>query len=219
MKKAILFDLDGTLLDTIDDLATALNYALEKHGFPTHKREAVLGFVGNGVANLVARGMGNSQEHPLFSSVFEDFRTYYARHNTDLTRPYEGIVALLSSLRERGIRMAVVSNKYDAAVKALSERFFGDLIPLAIGESPTVKRKPAPDALFYALDALGVSPEEAYYVGDSEVDVETARRAGVDCLSVLWGFRTEEELLAAGAVKLFDTPEALGAFLTENPLP
>ncbi len=219
MKKAVVFDLDGTLLDTIDDLAAALNHALEKHGFPTHKREAVLGFVGNGVANLVALGMGRSQNDPLFSSVFEDFRAYYGLHNTDLTHPYEGILPLLSSLRERGIRMAVVSNKYDAAVKALAGRFFGDMIPLAIGEGPTVKRKPSPDALLYAMDYLGVSPEEVCYVGDSEVDIETARRAGIECLSVLWGFRTEEELLSAGATKLFDTPEALGAFLTESPSP
>lgn len=217
MKKAVLFDLDGTLLDTIDDLAAALNYALEKHGFPTHKREAVLGFVGNGVAKLVALGMGRAQDDPLFSLVFDDFRTYYGRHNTDFTRPYEGIAALLSALRARGIKTAVVSNKYDAAVKALSKQFFGDLIPLAIGESPTVKRKPAPDSLFYALNALGVSPEEAYYVGDSEVDVETAKRAGVECLSVLWGFRSQAELLAAGATRFFDTPEKLGDFLTENP--
>ncbi len=217
MKKAVIFDLDGTLLDTIDDLAAALNYALEKHGLQTHKREAVLGFVGDGVANLVARGMGCSQENSLFPSVFEEFRTYYGQHNADLTRPYGGIVALLSSLCEAGIKTAVVSNKYDAAVKALSGRFFGDLIPLAIGEGPSVKRKPSPDALLYAMDHLGVLPEQTCYVGDSEVDVETARRAGVECLSVLWGFRSKEELLSAGATRLFDTPEALAAFLTENP--
>jgi phosphoglycolate phosphatase len=158
MKKTVVFDLDGTLLDTIDDLAAALNYALKKNGFPTHKREAVLLFVGDGVANLVSRGMDRPESDPLFPTVFDDFRAYYAQHNADLTHPYEGIVALLSSLREAGIKVAVVSNKYDAAVKALSSRFFGELIPLAIGEGPTVKRKPSPDALLYAMEYLGRLP-------------------------------------------------------------
>ncbi len=217
MIKAVIFDLDGTLLDTIDDLAAALNYALKKHGFPTHKREAVLGFVGDGVANLVSRGMDCPQSDSRFSAVFEDFRAYYGLHNADLTHPYEGVSELLSSLREAGIKTAVVSNKYDAAVKALSGRFFGELIPLAIGEGPTVKRKPSPDALLYAMDYLGASFGEAYYVGDSEVDIETARRAGIECLSVLWGFRSREALSSAGATHLFETPRQLLRFLTENP--
>ncbi len=220
MKKAVVFDLDGTLLDTIGDLAAALNHALQGHGLATHTEKAVLGFVGNGVANLVARGIGDPGEaHPLFPSVFAEFRAYYGKHSADLTHPYEGIGALLTALTEKGIKTAVVSNKYDAAVKALSGRFFGALIPLAIGESPAIKRKPAPDSLLLALKELGVSPKEAYYVGDSEVDIETARAAGVECLSVLWGFRSREALLSAGATRLFDTPRALCAFLTEDPLP
>ena len=217
MKKAVIFDLDGTLIDSIDDLGAALNHALAKHGFKTHNREAVLSFVGNGVGRLVSLGMGKEQDDPMFPTVFEDFRAYYTLHNTDLTHPYEGIEALLAALAAKGIKTAVVSNKYDAAVKALAGRFFGDLIPLAIGETPTLKRKPEPDSVLFALETLGVSPDEAYFVGDSEVDVETARRAGIECLTVLWGFRSREELIAAGATRFFEAPCELQRFLTENP--
>ncbi len=217
MKRAVIFDLDGTLLDTIGDLAGALNHALRKHGLPTHKNESVLGFIGDGVAKLVARAIDGGEAHPAFSSVLADFRAYYAAHMTDLTCPFAGIDTLLSRLLEADIGIAVVSNKYDAAVKALTARFFGELISLAIGESENVKRKPSPDALLYAMRVLDADPHVTYYVGDSEVDILTARNAGIPCLSVTWGFRSREVLTSAGATRLFDTPEALLSFLTENP--
>ena len=209
MYKALVFDLDGTLLDTIGDLAAAVNHALSIHGYPTHPTEAVLGMVGNGVASLVARALPGGEENPDFPTVLADFRAYYEVHKDDTTAPYPGILPMLARLRAAGCRMAVVSNKYDLAVKALAAAFFPDTVEVAIGEKEGVARKPAPDGVFAALSELGVPPGEAVYIGDSEVDILTAHNAGLACLSVGWGFRTEAALLAAGAERVYKTPEAL----------
>ena len=209
MYKALVFDLDGTLLDTIGDLAAAVNHALSIHGYPTHPTETVLGMVGNGVASLVARALPGGEENPDFPTVLTDFRAYYELHKDDTTAPYPGILPMLARLRAAGCRMAIVSNKFDRAVKALAYRFFHDTVKVAIGEKEGVARKPAPDGVFAALSELGVPPGEAVYIGDSEVDILTAHNAGLTCLSVGWGFRTEAALLAAGAERVYKPPEAL----------
>ncbi len=211
--KTLIFDLDGTLLDTIRDLANAVNFSLRKNGYPVHELPAFFPMVGNGVANLVARALPGGAENPDYSRVYDDFRAYYSEHKEDETAPYDGILPMLSRLFEAGLPMAIVSNKFDAAVKSLAATYFGDTVKVAVGESETVARKPAPDAVFVALRELGVSPCGAVFIGDSEVDIETAKAAGLPCLSVSWGFRSEAVLKAAGAEAIFHTPSELAEHL------
>ena len=211
--KTILFDLDGTLLDTLTDLAAAINHSLARRGYPTHTEPAVARMVGNGVALLVARALPGGEENPDYPQVFSDFRTYYEAHKADATAPYDGILPMLASLSCAGCRVGIVSNKLDSAVKALAAAFFADTVRVAVGESEKVAKKPAPDAVFVALSELSATPEGAVFVGDSEVDIETARNAGIPCLSVGWGFRTPEELLGCGAARVFATPAELADYL------
>lgn len=214
--RTLLFDLDGTLLDTLSDLAVAVNHALEAHGYPPHPEAAVVRMVGNGVMSLVTRALPKGQENPDFASVFADFRAYYEVHKADTTAPYDGIPLLLARLTAAGCRVGIVSNKPDAAVKALAARFFPDTVRVALGERPGVARKPAPDSVLFALAELGDTAEGAAYIGDSEVDIETAQRAGLPCLSVGWGFRTAEELREKGASHVFLTPGELCEYLLES---
>lgn len=211
--RAVIFDLDGTLLNTLDDLHTAVNAALARHGYPLRTREEVRTFVGNGVALLIQRALPPDVDEVTAAAVLADFKAHYAAHSADRTAPYGGISALLDGLREKGIRVAVVSNKFDAAVKALCARYFDDRVEVAIGESDGVRKKPAPDTVFEALRLLGISPREAVYVGDSDVDIETAKSAGMKGISVTWGFRDEEFLIRHGAVNLVRTPEELLGWL------
>ncbi len=205
MYRFAIFDLDGTLLDTLDDLAAAVNAALSAHGKPTRTRDEVRSFVGDGVALLVERALPDGRNYPAFDACLADFKRVYAENSRVYTRPYEGVPALLARLRERGIRVAVVSNKYAAAVRELCAYYFGDLVEVAVGERPEVKKKPAPDTVFEAMRTLGLNPDSpadraaCVYIGDSDVDILTARAAGLDCISVLWGFRDEAFLLRAGA--------------------
>lgn len=198
MYRTAIFDLDGTLLNTLDDLADAVNYALAKFGYPTRSLAEVRRFVGNGVANLIERSLPNSERSADFDEVLATFRAYYEKNSQNKTAPYEGILDMLARLREQGVRVAVVSNKFDAAVAALSHRYFGDLVEIAVGESQSRAKKPAPDGIFFALEQLGEAREGAVYIGDSEVDAVTAANAGIPCISVLWGFRDREEIEAAG---------------------
>lgn len=186
----ILFDLDGTLLDTLEDLKNAVNYALNAHGHPTRTLQEVRRFVGNGAARLIALSV---PEGAAWEPVLETFRAYYQEHSQDKTAPYPGILEALAQIREK-YPVAIVSNKPDPAVKTLCKEFFGDIY--ALGETPDCPRKPAPDMLYKATKALGV--DHFVYVGDSEVDVVTAHGAGAKCVSVLWGFRDEDEIRAAG---------------------
>ena len=211
--KTLIFDLDGTLLNTITDLAAAVNHALTLHGYPTHTEAAILRMVGNGVAVLVARALPEGEENPDYPQVYADFRSYYEAHKADATAPYDGILPMLSALSAAGYPMGIVSNKFDPAVKALAAAFFSDTIHVAVGESETVAKKPAPDAVFVALRELGADAAGAVFIGDSEVDIETARNAGLPCLSVGWGFRTPDELKAKGADHDFMTPEELTEYL------
>ena len=207
--KALIFDLDGTLLDTIGDLHRSTNYALKKFGYSERSIEEVNAFVGNGLAMLIRRAvpMGTSEER--VQEVLREMKAYYGEHFHDLTLPYPGIPQLLESCRKNGVPMAIVSNKADPFVKKLHSLFFADVMEIAIGKSPELPRKPAPNMVISAIEQLGISPEEAYYVGDSEVDVLTAKNAGLPCLAVTWGFRREEQLIEAGARELIHDPMEL----------
>lgn len=197
--RAVIFDLDGTLLDTLDDLADATNVTLAHFGYPPRTRAEVRAFVGNGVETLLRRALPANTPDALLSEAAAFFRADYGQRNQNRTAPYPGIPELLATLRERGVRIGVVSNKYDAAVRALCEHYFPGLIDFSLGERAGMKKKPAPDALFYAIEELGASVDSTVYVGDSEVDVETARNAALPCISVLWGLRDKDVLEAAGA--------------------
>lgn len=198
-KNTVVFDLDGTLLDTLQDLADATNYALREKGMPERTLDEVRRFVGNGVRLLMIRAIPGGEENPLFEETFALFKSYYGEHCNDHTKPYEGIMELLTELKEKGYAVAIVSNKIDFAVKELSELYFQGIVPVAIGEKEGIRRKPAPDTVFEALKELGRTKEEAVYVGDSDVDIETAKNADMPCISVLWGFRDRAFLEAHGA--------------------
>lgn len=216
MKKkytTVIFDLDGTLLNTLDDLADAVNYALEQNGMPKRTIDEVRCFVGNGVRNLMLRAVPRGADNPLFEKAFADFKTYYGAHCNDKTKPYDGIMELLEQLKDRGYAVAIVSNKIDFAVKELQKRYFDGLIPVAIGEREGVKRKPAPDTVMTALAELGKDSKEAVYVGDSDVDIMTASNTGMPCISVEWGFRDRQFLLDHGAASLIGRPEEIWELL------
>ena len=200
-----IFDLDGTLLDTLQDLATSVNYALRQHHMPEHSIDDVRRFVGNGVRRLMERAVPEGAANPTFEAAFATFREYYMEHSLDTTRPYDGIPELIHELKQRGCRMAVVSNKMMAATQELVHHFFPD-IEVAIGEHEAegIRKKPAPDTVFAAMKQLGQG--SAVYVGDSDVDLATARNSGLPCISVLWGFRDRDFLLAHGATTFVVRP-------------
>ena len=206
-----IFDLDGTLLDTLGDLAASVNYALRTHQMPEHSIDDVRRFVGNGVRLLMERAVPGGADNPQFDAAFATFRQYYLQHSLDTTRPYDGISETLRELRSRGNRLAVVSNKFYAATQELCRHFFPDTIEVAIGEHEAegIRKKPAPDTVIEALRQLGVSKSNAVYIGDSDVDIETARNSGLPCISVLWGFRDRDFLLAHGATTFIRTPQEL----------
>ena len=208
--KTFIFDLDGTLLDTLQDLANSVNHALRQYGMPEHSLDDIRRFVGNGVRLLMERAVPEGAQHPLFEEAFATFRQYYMQHSLDTTRPYDGIVETIRELKLRGCRLAVVSNKMMAATQELVAHFFPD-VEVAIGEHEAagIRKKPAPDTVDEALRQLGVTREGAVYVGDSDVDLLTARNSGLPCISVLWGFRDREFLLAHGATTLIERPEEL----------
>ena len=204
-----IFDLDGTLLDTLDDLMASVNYALRQYQMPEHSREDIRRFVGNGVRLLMIRAIPDGEKNAQFEDCFRTFREHYLEHSLDTTRPYEGIPELLAELRRRGKRMAVVSNKFCAATQELCRHFFPDTIEVAIGEHEAegIRKKPAPDTVIEALRQLGVGKENAVYVGDSDVDLMTARNSGLPCISVLWGFRDKDFLIKNGATTFAVAPK------------
>ena len=206
-----IFDLDGTLLDTLGDLAASVNYALRSHGMPEHSLDDVRRFVGNGVRRLMERAIPEGAEHSLFDATFATFRQYYMAHSLDTTRPYDGIPETLAELRHRGCHIAVVSNKMMAATVELCRHFFPDTVEVAIGEHEAegIRKKPAPDTVFAALRQIGVGKEQAVYVGDSDVDIQTAVNAGLPCISVLWGFRDKDFLIQHGAKTFISAPQEL----------
>ena len=204
MKTGILFDLDGTLLDTLDDLHNAVNHTMTQFGCPQRTREEVRRFVGNGVDHLIRLSLPGKADDPDFETVCAAYRSYYNAHAQDKTAPYPGILAALSELAAE-YPIAVVSNKPDAAVRLLCQDYFGFIY--ALGQRSDIPRKPAPDMLRLAMAAIGI--DRCIYVGDSEVDVLTAKNASVPCLSVTWGFRDRDTLAQAGAAHYCDDPTDL----------
>ncbi len=209
MYETYIFDLDGTLLDTLQDLAASCNYALRTHGLPERTINEVRRFVGNGVKKLMERAVPDGLDNPAFDDVFRTFRAHYIEHGLDTTSPYPGVKDMLSRLKSMGKNIAVVSNKFDAATKELCHHFFSETVSVSIGEREGVQRKPSPDTVNEALRELGVNREHAVYVGDSDVDVMTARNSGLPCISVLWGFRDRDFLIEHGATTFIETPDEL----------
>jgi phosphoglycolate phosphatase len=201
----VIFDLDGTLLDTLGDLADAVNYSLGKYNFPPKSELQVKSYVGNGIRKLMIRSVPDGEANPLFEEAFATFKEYYGEHCNDKTKAYDGILELIKDLKAQGYSLAIVSNKVDSAVKSLQKRYFAD-IEVAIGDREGMKIKPAPDSVNLALTELGKNKKNAVYVGDSDVDIETARNSGLPCISVLWGFRDKEFLINHGADTFADKP-------------
>ena len=206
-----VFDLDGTLLDTLGDLAASTNYALRTYGMPEHSLDDVRRFVGNGVRMLMERAVPQGADNPQFEAAFQTFREHYMQHSLDTTKPYDGIIETLEALKAEGCRLAVVSNKMMAATQELCRHFFRDTIEVAIGEHEAqgIRKKPAPDTVNEAFRQLGVGKERAVYVGDSDVDILTARHSGLPCISVLWGFRDRDFLIQQGAETFISAPSEL----------
>lgn len=207
--QTILFDLDGTLLDSLEGLYDSTNTALQRYGYPKRTREEIRDFLGNGAGKLIECALPDGCANPDYERCLAAFKEDYQTAMMTGSRLYPGITELLEGLHREGCRMAVVSNKMDNAVKKLARRYFGALMPVAIGERPGVRRKPAPDSVFAALEELGMPRETAAYVGDSEVDLETAHNAGLPCFSVDWGNRSDEILLQYGAVSISHTAQEL----------
>lgn len=208
---AVIFDLDGTLLNTLEDLKNAINHALVSCGFAARTLDEVRRFVGNGARKLAQRAVPQGSDEKDVSRVLDAFHQYYALHSNDLTAPYPGIMDMLETLGKAGVQVAVVSNKPHAQVQSLCRDYFG--ISLAFGDREGIRRKPEPDTVLDVMNTLGVSAERTLYVGDSDVDVMTARNARVDCAAVLWGFRSQEELREAGAQTFVSTAEELTALI------
>ena len=211
MKKyeTVIFDLDGTLLYTLEDLTKATNYALRRMNMPERTLDDVRRFVGNGVARLIELAVPEGTAPEVFEQTLAIFREYYDIHCNDNTKAYDGVIDLLRELKADGYALAIVSNKLDSAVKELDEKFFAEYITAAIGEMEGVARKPAPDMVEKALRELGVAKSDAVYVGDSDVDIQTAQNSGLDCISVTWGFRDVPFLREHGAKTMIDKPQEL----------
>ena len=208
--KVALFDLDGTVLNTLDDLADSANAVLAANKMPQHTKDEIRMFVGNGIRKLIERAVPVGTDEDTILKVLNDFKAYYGAHSAEKTAPYAGILEMLRALRAHGVRTAVVSNKADFAVQTLAKQYFGDLFDVALGED-TGKRpaKPAPDMVHHVLDTLGATADGAVYIGDSDVDVLTAKNAGLPCIAVTWGFRDRDCLAHAGATVFADTAKEL----------
>jgi phosphoglycolate phosphatase len=205
----VIFDLDGTLLNTLDDLTDSVNYALALHGFPCRKMDEIRSFVGNGVANLMELSISGGLDNPKYENCLADFRSHYSGNLQNKTDAYEGIMELLEQLSKEDYKLAIVSNKFDKAVKGLNKVYFGEYIKVAIGESEGICKKPAPDTVLKALEELGSTADKAVYVGDSEVDAQAAKNSGIMFVGVTWGFRDREVLEQEGADYIIDRPQEL----------
>lgn len=211
-----VFDMDGTILYTLDDICNGVNEALVRHGLPRRDIDSIRRNIGHGIRHEIESSVPEGTDESVIDAVFHDFHAWYEVHCNDNTRPYEGIVELLQSLKEEGIRCAVVSNKADYAVKALSDIHFRGLMEASVGEMEGIARKPAPDEVDEVLRLTGVDRKKAVYIGDSEVDIETARNAGMDCIAVSWGYRDRWMLEASGAKVIVDNVEQLKHLLLES---
>lgn len=213
--KTVIFDLDGTLLDTLQDLTNSVNFALHSMQYPERSLTEVRMFVGNGISKLIERAVPEGTDEQSEKKTLQIFKSHYEQHCEDYTAPYPGVYELLSDLKEMNVPMAIVSNKADFAVKKLCEKYFSDYISLAIGECDGVRKKPSPDTVFAAIAQLNAQQESAVYIGDSEVDIETARNAKIDSVCVTWGFRDEDFLWERGASVCVDSAAKLKTLLLE----
>lgn len=213
--RATLFDLDGTLLDSLEDLASSVNYALKSAGFPPRSQQEVRTFVGNGARVLLERAVPRGTDEEGVMACLSLFREHYQQNLSQKTKPYEGIEELLCALQRGGIAVGVISNKPDVAVKPLCAQWFGDRVQVAIGEGGEIRPKPIADGVNKALKELKVPKEQAVYIGDTAVDVQTAKNAGLRSVGVSWGFRGRDELMAAGADWIIDHPKELLAILEQ----
>ena len=204
-----IFDLDGTLLDTLKDISDSTNYALRQSCMPEHTIDEIRRFVGNGVKKLMERAIPDGLDNPKFEQTYELFRQHYLTNSLHTTQPYPGIMDMLDTLSSHGKKLAIVSNKFCTATEELCRHFFGDYIHVAIGEREDIRRKPAPDTVFEAMRQLNADVNTTVYVGDSDVDLATARNSGLPCISVLWGFRSREFLAEHGATTFVDTPSQI----------
>lgn len=210
--KAAIFDLDGTLMDSLQDLWLSVNHALSQMGFPKRSIDEVRQFVGNGVGKLVQRAVPEGTEEALTEQCLQLFKQHYVEHCREHTAPYDGIIPLLQTLQQQGIRTAIVSNKLQSGVDELAHEHFKGIIDVAIGEREGIRRKPAPDMVDLAVRLLDMEKTDCLYMGDSDVDVQTAMNAGMDCVAVLWGFRSRDVLLQAGATRFVQHPAELLEF-------
>lgn len=212
--KSVIFDLDGTLLYTLENLHESTNLALKHFCYKERSLMEIRSFVGNGVQKLIERAIPDGLENPNFESCLNLFKEHYSKTMYEKTSPYDGVISMLGDLQNRGIKCAVVSNKYDAAVKELCAKYFGDKITIAVGESSGVRKKPAPDSVFAVIKQLGCEGR-CIYVGDSEVDLETAKNANIPCISVSWGYKDREFLVSHGAEKIADSVQELEKYIKE----
>lgn len=201
-RKTIILDLDGTILNTLDDLRDSVNVALKKGGFPCRSLEEIRTFVGNGARNLIIRSLPNGANDETIEKTLADFKAHYETNKTNKTAPYDGMIELLYTLKKKGCKLAIVSNKHDDAVQGLFKKYFSDVCDFALGNCDFLPKKPAPDMVHYAIEKLGEEVDSAVYIGDSEVDITTANNSGIPCISVSWGFRDEGTLKEAGATHI-----------------
>ena len=209
MKTAIILDLDGTILNTLDDLCDSVNAALKKNGFPLRTIAEVRDFVGNGAKNLVIRSLGQYANDETVEKTLADFKAHYETNKTNKTAPYDGMLETMNKLHASGCKLAIVSNKHDDAVQGLYNQFFTETCDFALGNCDFLPKKPSPDMILYALEKIGKTVEDAVYIGDSEVDVTTAKNTNIPCIAVSWGFRDRDVLESAGAEIIVNTPDEL----------
>lgn len=212
MKNTVVWDMDGTILNTLEDLKDSVNYAVVSHGFKPYNMEEIKSMLGNGIKVLMELAVPDGYNNPEFDACFDTFKQYYQQHMNDKTKPYDGIAEVMQYLHKNGWKQAIVSNKIDAAVQKLAQAYY-PFVDIALGEKEGLSRKPHPDMVWAVLEDLGTVKEAAVYVGDSEVDLATAANSGMDCISVSWGFRDKKMLQAIGAERIVDTPEELLAML------
>lgn len=209
MTKTVIFDLDGTLLYTLEDLKDSVNFALSKFNYPEKTLSEIKSFVGNGVKVLMELSIPNGKNNENFQECLNIFKTHYAQNMFNKTKPYNGIIEMLETLQQQGFKTAVVSNKFDIATKRLCEKYFGKKIEIAIGESENIRKKPAPDSVLKVLETFNCDKNSAIYIGDSEVDIQTAQNAKIKCISVTWGYKDEKFLIENNAKILANSPKEI----------
>lgn len=211
--KAVLFDLDGTLVNSLKDLSISTNYVLEKYGFEARPEENFKYYAGDGMAKMITRAMPEEKVEDMLQTLLADFLEHYAIHYADNTAPYDGIVELVKRLKESGLKVAVVTNKAQEAAESVITKIFGDIFDYVMGLRPNIPAKPDPTAVFMVMEELGVKPEECAFVGDTSMDIAAGVNAGAFPVGVLWGFREREELESAGAKAFANTADELGNIL------